>query len=320
MRPTRRNRGAIVVLAGFTLLATIGLAVIAIDLGHLSTAAGEVQTLADAAAAGAARSLMQPEGKGNPTEAAETLLASNTVDGTLGSKAASSKVVVGTYDFTKAKFSKGGASPNAVRVRVSASVHNIVAGIYGSDQSKVTREAIAAYSGNASARPTLPLAIGKCHFASFQKSKNCNAMPTLKQVPNGEDGSGWTSLGPDNASAGKALQYLPADCGGGGVSPPRLRVGDSIGVMKGQANNVIKAVQKCIAAGHNDFTVPVVDVACDGKFNKQKTVLGFATVHVASVTTKGSAKGFDVTPICDTTSGEMAGGPDYGTRASSIVR
>ena len=50
MRPTRRNRGAVIVLAGFILLASMGLAVVAIDLGHLSVVAGEVQTLADAAA------------------------------------------------------------------------------------------------------------------------------------------------------------------------------------------------------------------------------------------------------------------------------
>jgi len=297
----------------------IGLAVIAIDLGHLSTVAGEVQTLADAAAAGGARSLMQPDGNGDPVAAAELLLASNTVDGRTGSKAASN-IQIGTYDFAEAQFSKGGATPNAVRVTVSANVYNIVAGVYGDQQSNVTRESIAAFSGNASARPMLPLAIGKCHFASYQKSSNCAAMPTLKQAPDGGDGSGWTSLGPDNASASKAVQYLPADCGGGGVTPPRLRVGEPVGIMNGQANSVLKTVRDCVAKGHDDFTVPVVDVECNGKFNKQKPIVGFATVHVVNVTTKGGAKGIDVTPICVTSSGEMAGGPDYGTRDSSIVR
>jgi len=319
MRPTRRNRGAIVVLAGFTLMMAIGLAVIAIDLTHLSTASGEVQTLADAAAAGAARSLMQSDGKGNPTAAAQTLLASNTVDGKPGKTAAKSDVQVGNYDFAKAQFAKGGATPNAVRVTVVASVQNIVAGVYGDPQSTVTREAIAAFSGNSSARPTLPLAISKCTFASYQKS-GCGSMTTLKQAPDGKDGSGWTSLGADNASASKAVQYLPADCGGGGVTPPRLRVGDPVGIMNGQANSVLKTVGDCVAKGHDKFTVPVVDVECNGKFNKQKPVLGFATVKVVSVTAKGGSKSIDVTPICDTSSGEMGGGPDYGTRNSSIVR
>jgi putative Tad-like protein involved in Flp pilus assembly len=320
MRPTRRNRGAIVVLAGFTLLAAIGLAVVAIDLGHLSAVAGEVQTLADSAAAGGARSLMQPDGQGDPVAAAQTLLATNTVDGKAGSKRTASDIQVGTYDYTNAQFTKGGSAPNAVRVTVSASVYNIVAGVYGDDQSTVTREAIAAFSGNSSARPTLPLAISKCSFTSYQSSGNCNSMPTLKQAPDGKDGSGWTSLGPDNASASKAVQYLPADCGGGGVTPPRLRVGDPIGIMNGQANSVLQTVQDCVTKGHNDFTIPVVDVECNGKFNKQKPVLGFATVHVVNVTAKGGAKGIDVTPICDTSSGEMEGGPDFGTRDSSIVR
>ena len=58
MSPTRRNRGAVLVLTGFILLASVGLAVVAIDLGHLSVVAGEVQTLEDAAAVGAARSMI----------------------------------------------------------------------------------------------------------------------------------------------------------------------------------------------------------------------------------------------------------------------
>ena len=319
MRPTRRNRGAVLVFAGFILLASVGLAVVAIDLGHLSVVAGEVQTLADAAAVSATRSLMQADGKGDPKAAAATLLANNTVDGIAGSKAAS-EIQTGTFDFAKNSFTAGGSNPNAARVTVTATVANIVAGVYGDNQSEVTREAIAAFSGNANAYPTLPLAIGECHFASFQSSGQCSSLPTLKQAPDGKDGSGWTSLGPDNASASKAVQYLPSDCGGGGVTPPLVRVGDAIGVMNGQANSVLKTVQDCVTKGHNDFAVPVVDVPCNGKFNKQQAVLGFATIHITNVTAKGGAKGIDVTPICGTTSGNTPGGPDYGTRASAIVR
>jgi len=182
MRPTRRNRGAILVLAGFILTAAVGLAVVAIDLGHLSTVAGEVQTLADAAAASGARSLMHAGGGGDADAAADALLASNSVDGVPGSDA-SSDVQVGTFDFTHGQFSKGGASPNAVRVTVTATVQNIIAGIYGDTQSDVSREAIAAFSGNVSGHPTLPLAIGRCHFTSYEKSGNCASMPTLAQAP-----------------------------------------------------------------------------------------------------------------------------------------
>jgi hypothetical protein len=318
MRPTKRNRGVITVLAGFMLAGALGLAVVAIDLGHLSTVAGEVQTLADAAAASAARSLMQHDG--DAAGAADALLAKNTVDGTAGSHAAR-QVQVGTFDFAEGQFSKGGAAPNAVRVTVTATVANIVAGIYGDRQSDVSREAIAAFSGNASGHPRLPLAIGRCHFTSYEASGSCATMPTLTQAPDGKDGSGWTSLTSDNGSASKARRYLPADCGGGGEDAPRLRVGDVIGVMNGQANTLLKTVEDCVAAGHNDFVIPVVDVDCNGKFNKQRPVVGFATVHVTNVTTKGGTKGIDVKPICSaTTPGETPGGPDLGTRAAAIVK
>jgi len=308
----------ITVLAGFMLAVALGLAVVVIDLGHLSTVAGEVQTLADAAAASATRSLMQRAG--DPLTAAAAVLSKNTVDGTTGSYA-TRQIQVGTFDFAGAQFANGGAAPNAVRVTVTATVENIVAGIYGDHQSGVSREAIAAFSGNGSGHPMLPLAIGRCHFTSYQSSGNCAAMPTLKQAPDGKDGSGWTSLSPDNGSASKALQYLPADCGGGGMAAPKVRIGDAIGVMNGQANSVLKTVGDCVAAGHNDFVVPVVDVPCNGKFNQQKTVLGFATVHLTNVTAKGGAKGIDVSAICSAgAAGETPGGPDLGTRAAAIVK
>lgn len=319
MRPTRRNRGAAVVLVGFALAASMGLAVVTIDLGHLSTAAGEVQTLADVAATGATRSLMQQSGKGSdPVAAVNAVLASNTVDGASGSEA-TRDVQVGRYNFAKHSFSAGGGAPNAVRVAVSANVRNIVAGIYGAPEAQVSREAIAAISGNASGHPKLPLAIGVCHFAKYERAGKCSAMPaTLKLAPNGKDGTGWTSLGADPASASKALRYLPSECGGGGDEPLRLRVGDAVGVMNGSASSVLKTVQACIAKGHKEFVVPVVNVGCKAKLNKKRPIVGFATVKVAA---KKGAKGIDVTPICNAnTPGEAPGGPDLGTRSAALVR
>src|SRR5258708_7936310 len=87
---------------------------------HVSTAG--------AAAAGGARGVVQSGGEGRRTVAAGALLARNEVDGGAGSKAAW-QVQVGTYDSAKAQFSKGGASPNAVLVRVPATVENTVAGL-----------------------------------------------------------------------------------------------------------------------------------------------------------------------------------------------
>jgi hypothetical protein len=322
MGAARRNRGSVIAFLAVALAASMGLAVVAVDLAHLSTAAGEVQTLADAGATGAVRTLMRPDvGDDEVAAVVDVLLAENTIDGVPGTSGAQRVVQVGGFDFETRAFTTAGTTRNAVRVSVTATVNNLVAGFYGVPQSDVTREAIAAFSGPRTGRPMLPLVIGRCHFEDYERTGACADLPELTQVPDGTDGSGWTSLALDPASASAALRYLPADCGGGGEEPPTVRVGDEINVMNGQANSVLKTVGDCVAAGHDEFVVPIVELDCDGKFNRQKAVIGFATLDVTGVRTKGGDKGLDVSAVCSTGEpGLVPGGPDLGTRAAALVR
>lgn len=322
MRRRRSNRGSVLVLMGVGLVAFTGIAVVAIDLGHLSAASGEVQTLADAAAAAAARALMENAAGADedPEAIADVVLAENAIDGASGGTA-QREVQVGTFDFESRKFDPGGGPPNAARVVVSATVLNMVAGIYGDREAELSREAIAAFSGSASAHPSLPLAVGKCHFEKYQKSGRCSDLPSLTQAPNGKDGSGWTSLSSSSAGASTARRYLPADCGGGGETPPRVRVGATINIMNGQANSVLKTVEDCFKAGYRQFTVPIIDIACNKNFNQQKTVVGFATITLKNVQTQGGKKGIELATICSAdAAGETPGGPDLGTRSAALVR
>jgi hypothetical protein len=199
-------------------------------------------------------------------------------------------------------------------------VPNLVARIFGSNTTALTRQAIAAYSGNASDRPICPIAVGVCQFQQYQSTDLCSSLPSLSQAPSGSDSSGWTSLSAESASASEAVRYMPAGCGGGGLTPPVVRVGQTINVMNGQANSVLKTFKDCFDAGLlKECTIPIIESPCDGSFNQPKTVVGFATFEIKSVQIGGGNKGIAMDGICKSSDPGAGGGQDLGTTSVKMV-
>src|SRR5262249_36747565 len=122
--------------------------------------------------------------------------------------------------------------------------------------------------------PTLPLALGECHFAAHCCPLGC--MPTLSGVPSDVDDTGWTGFF-SGADVGTVGGFVPAPCGGG-VATPLLHVGDVITSSNGQVASLLAAVQCLLSLGQRDFLVPVV--SCDGSL-PPVTVTGFAEIAVA---------------------------------------
>jgi Flp pilus assembly protein TadG len=304
------------------LLVFMGLAVVAIDFGHLGLSANEVQIVADTAATAGARSLMRNASLGsaeNAVTVAQSVVAQNHVEDGAASIAASD-IEIGTFDFTTRSFTVGGASPNAVRATGRATVANMVAGFFGDRTSDVTREAIAAYGGNSTAHPICPIAVGLCEFQQYQTSGNCSDLPELSQAPSPGDTSGWTSLGPSSASASGAISYLPAACGGGGQTPPTVRVGSTINVLNGQADSVLKTIQDCWKAGLlTECLVPIINAPCNTQFNQGQPVVAFATFKITSVTATGKNKGIHFDGICQTDEPGAPGGVNLGTFSMALV-
>ena len=304
------------------LLVFMGLAVVAIDFGHLGLSTNEVQIVADTAATAGARSLMRNASLGageNPITVAQAVVAQNHVDDGSASIAASD-IEIGTFDFTTRSFTAGGATPNAVHATGRATVANMVAGFFGDRTSDVTREAIAAYGGNTSARPICPIAVGLCEFQQYQTSQNCSNLPDLSQAPSATDTSGWTSLGTFSASASEAISYLPQACGGGGQPPPTVHVGSTINVLNGQADSILKTIEDCWKAGLlTECLVPIVNMPCDTSFNQARPVVAFATFKIASVTATGKKKGIHLDGICNADEPGAPGGTDLGTFTMALV-
>jgi len=313
--------GVILAFLGIALLVFMGLAVVAIDFGHLGLSTNEVQIVADTAATAGARSLMR-NAQGateSPVAVAQTVVAENHLD-TGAATIAAGDVEVGTYDFTSRAFSPGGANPNAVRATGRATVSNMVAGIFGADTTDVERQAIAAYSGNNSARPVCPITVGLCEFSAYQTSPNCSNLPDLTQVPSPGDTSGWTSLGASAASAQQAIAYLPEACGGGGQTPPTVRVGDTINVLNGQANSVLSTIRDCFNQGLlTECVIPIVDIPCGTNFNQARPVVGFATFRIAGVNSMGNSMSIQMDGICMTDEPGTPGGTNLGTLSMKLV-
>ena len=322
MRTRRNERGGVVLgFMAIALLVFMGLAVVAIDFGHLGLSANEVQIVADTAATAGARSLMRnANGAGeNPVTVAQAVVAQNHLDDGSASIAASD-VEIGTYDFTTRSFAVGGASPNAVRATGRATVANMVAGFFGDRTSDVTREAIAAYGGSLSAKPICPIAVGLCEFQQYQTSPTCSKLPGLSQAPSANDTSGWTSLSPSSASASGAISYLPAACGGGGQTPPTVHVGSTINVLNGQADSILKTIEDCWKAGLlKECLVPIVNIPCNTSFNQPRPVVAFATFTITKVTTTGKKKGISLDGICNSDEPGAPGGTDLGTFTMALV-
>jgi Flp pilus assembly protein TadG len=321
---TRKNErgGAVLGFMGIALLVFMGLAVVAIDFGHLGLSANEVQIVADTAATAGARALMRNDRDNageNPVTVAQSVVAQNHLDDGPASIAASD-VELGTYDFTTRSFSAGGANPNAVHATGRATVANMVAGFFGNDTSDVTREAIAAYGGNSTGKPVCPITVGLCEFQQYQSSSTCSNLPKLSQTPSPTDTSGWTSLGSVAASASEAISYLPAACGGGGQPPPTVTVGSTINVLNGQANSILKTIEDCWKAGLlTECLIPIIDVPCNTQFNQARPVVAFATFKITAVKATGNNKGISMDGICTTDQPGAPGGTDLGTYSMALV-
>jgi hypothetical protein len=214
-------------------------------------------------------------------------------------------------------FTAGGAPVNAVRAEVTTVVDNIVLSAIGSPQTPLTREAIATLSGLGSGIPTIPIVIGECHFDPDCGDQNC--MPSLSQVPDPDDNSGWTGFF-DSASQNDVLEYMPAapGCQGGGEQQ-FIRVGDVINVGNGQTTPLLRAVECAIEYwGTTIFTIPIIE--CGHAYNQPKEVLGFAKIEVEDVIHSGSPKGIWLHGVWEGQRPGPPGGGEFGLLTMSLVK
>ncbi len=312
-----RQRGA--ALTAFVLASTalFALAAVGVDTGRLGLVANEVQAVADAAATAGAKALLDGGTPATARSQAQAVVGQNRVNGTTATIDAA-QLEVGSYDPQTGVFANGAVPANAVRATPSSTVQNLFAAIFGGQfgNTAVTKTATAAFSGLSSGQATLPLAIGACHFPTLSACfDDPTCLPSLTQVPNTTNNTGWTAFLDSATSNPNISQYMPAACGGSQVPPP-IGIGTVISLNNGQITSVLNDVQNCVDQGINKFTVPVV--ACSSNFNQGAAVTGFATIIVDRVITQGSPKGLDLHAIFEDVVGPGGGGA-YGTYTVRLI-
>ena len=307
---TRRQRGAVMTAFILGSAAFLALAAVGIDVGRLTVVGTEVQTAAETAATAGARALLEGASSATARSQAQAVVGQNRVAGATAVIQAS-QLQVGTYNQAGA-FVNGGTPATAVRATPAIPVRNLFAGILGTNfaNTTVTKTATAASFGVGGGRPTLPLAIGHCHFPSIVSCfQTPGCLPSLTQVPNTTNKSAWTAFFDGSSSSSNVSKYMPTACGGT-VTPPAIQVGDNISLNNGQLTSTLKLVDDCVKRNVNTFLVPIVD--CNSNFNQSAAVMGFATVVVTRVEAFGSPKGLDLNAIFDEVVGPPTGG-NFGT-------
>jgi hypothetical protein len=274
MRTVLRNqRGVSLVSVGIMMAALTGLAVLGVDVARVALTANEVQTLADVSASAGARALVDGQAA---APAARQVASQNKVDGKNGAIDPPGSIQVGNY--ANGTFTLNGTPTNAVRANAEATVNNFFAAIFGAQYatSRVQKQATATFVLTNRAKPTLPIALGGCHFPDGCTTQSC--LPQLIAVPSTTDNSGWTGLF-GGANQQNILNLIPSPCGGNGAVP-FVNVGDSISLTNGQITPLFTAVQCMVCTmNQNEFIVPVV-AECANNFNQNSVVTGFATITV----------------------------------------
>jgi hypothetical protein len=310
--PTHRRseRGVALAYFGILMLMFIGFAVIGIDVARLAFTASEVQSIADSAALAAIGDYATTNA--DPTVHTTTIVGDNTVDGRAGTINSGTTAGIellepGTYDWNTKAFTVGAwgdAGINAARAHGKGTVTNLLAAAIGVLNSSVHRTAIAAVGPACQEANPFPVALLESEVASFVDSPNCGNLPATQifQVPG--QNSCFTSLSSSPSSASGDINLIPKQCCknqsvcGKGQSVS-VSVGDTISLVNGQLDDLLKVINGCLQAQPplQDFVVPVIP---DGGCTQGGVVQYFARIHIAYVVSSGAAasKGIYVTAIC----------------------
>lgn len=307
VKRSRDDRGIAVPLVAIVMTVLVAMAAVGVDTGRVATVAAEAQNAADIAALAGARALADDE---DPTAKANALLGQNKING-LSATPFLQSLTIGNLD-SNYNFVANASPANAVKAKVVTTVKTVVLGAIGSPNATVTREAIAALAGMGSGVPTLPIALGDCHFDPSCTTQAC--MPYLSQVPNTTNNSAWTSFFVGNPNNNTVGQYIPTPCNDGMTQ--FLKVGDIINLSNGQVVPLLRDIECLLENGMNTFVIPIVP--CPGNYNQSKTVVGFAKIEVDSVRSTGNPKGIWLHGIYDGSPGTPGGG-SFGLNVISLT-
>ncbi len=284
MKFVKDESGVSAVLFALILPLLLGMAGLAVDLGHMIVVKNELGKAAEAGALAGARGLwpsnLQTAGERlpNPTSASIAGLKAveaNSADGKLLTDNQIT-VEVGSYDFPTSKFTLGGNIPdlNSVRVTTKAKVTMFFMGALGilSEDMSATATAVMGATCVLKKDP-LPFAVNDKYIAVgtviriyFKSAVNDNGGWFAKDAP---------------ASSNTIKDYIENN------SCPEIATGDTLNIMNGELDSTFKPLRDLIGNGLDTY-VPVVNT---DQFNQTEKVDSFVHLHVDSVVKGGGPDG-----------------------------
>lgn len=284
MKFGKDDSGVSAVFFALALPILLGMAGLAVDLGHMIVVKNELSKAAEAGALAGARGLwpsnLQAAGDRipNPTFASIAGLnavKANSADGNLLTDDQIT-VEVGSYDFSTSNFTLGGNIPdlNSVRVTTRATVTMFLMGTLGiiSDDLSATATSVMGATCALKKDP-LPFAVNNKYTAVGTVIKIY-----FKSAIN--DNGGWFAKDAP-ASANTIKDYIEYN------SCPEIATGDTLNIMNGELDSTFKPLRDLIGNGL-DTCVPVVYT---DQFNQTGKVDSFVRLHVDSVVKGGGPDG-----------------------------
>jgi hypothetical protein len=277
------QKGAVIVITALSLMVLLGIAGLAVDLGHLYMVRGELQRAADAGAVAGARALFFPENNA-PPQCAEALATSrqiarlNLVDNAVP---AVSSAQTGVWDWHTSHFTQGcSTTPFTNAVALAISKGNIplsLMSIWGFGPLNLSASSIAVMDWVKELKTgviALPVAIGKKWAGG-----GIDRQVKIYFNDENQDTGGWYAIPPNKVSTSYLRQMMTTPIS------TALKQGDPIEVNTGVHNAALDDLGAFIG---KEVWLPVVDTAT---FNGIFNIAGFLGFRLSAIGKDGGEDG-----------------------------
>lgn len=284
------QKGSVAIVAAAGVLLILGMVGLAVDLGHLYAVKSELRRAADAGALAGVRALFPYPITGaalplTPNCAAalsqgRTISQANLVDRLMPTVA---NLQTGSWDWAANCFNSGcSTNPFTNAVTITMRRENIpltVMAVFGFGPASLQASATAVMDWVGKIEPGygFVLMIGKKYVQTGDMDIYLNPAPI--------DGGGWYAKAPQTVNNSTIKDYLDDPS-----TVPGLKQGDIVNINNGDWGDVLQIIKSSWIG--KTVWVPVVDTS---QFNQSGPVIGFTSVTIRAVGTKGGNKCISVT-------------------------
>jgi Flp pilus assembly protein TadG len=276
------QKGAVIVVTAFSLLAILGFAGLAVDLGYLYVVKCELQRAADAGAMAGARAVY-PFPLDSATFPLNPLCAAALVQGraiaqanlTDGASPTVGTIQTGAWDWNTGQFTPGcAANPFTNTVALTTRRDNLplfLMGLLGFGPINLSASSIAVmdFVGKFEQGGAFVMFLGKKYAQTGQVTITLNPDPV--------DAGGWYTKAPQVPSNSTIKGYLDNP-----ASIPAIKQGDPVNINNGNWSGVLATLKSSYIG--KTVWLPVVDTV---KYNQSGPVEGFTAFTITDVKTTG---------------------------------